>query len=313
MEQLRVNEFFENRRERLLLSAATGKMGLDRLILKRGVSRPGMALTGFTKTFNHSCIQVCGSAEIAYIRSATTEGARENIRIVLGMDIPCIIVSNDASIPRLLRTLAKNAGIPLFRSKLETSRLVYGLERFLNERFAPRTVLHGSLVDVHGVGLLLTGKSGIGKSEIALELLERGHRLVADDVVTVSMRDEGQLTGSGSELLKHYLELRGIGIVDIRSIFGLRAVRQEKRLEVEVCLEKWDSTQSYERLGMETSTTTHLGVEIPKMILPVFPGKSIAVIMEVIALNYILFESYGYRPADQLNERLINLMRKQTK
>ena len=142
--------------------------------------------------------------------------------------------------------------------------------------------------------------------------MERGHRLVSDDAVTVYRKSEGYLVGSGSELLKHYLELRGIGIVDIRSIFGLRAIRQEKKLEVEVRLERWNRRKHYERTGLDTKDTTYLGIKIPVIVLPIFPGKNITVILEVIALNYILYQTYGYRPAEKLNERLIKLMNEKT-
>jgi len=180
---------------------------------------------------------------------------------------------------------------------------------FLEDVFAPTKSVHGSLVDVYGVGLLFTGRSSIGKSETALDLVERGHRLVADDMVTIRRRPPKILIGSGNELLRHCMEIRGIGIIDVQSIFGIRAIRAFKRVEVEVNLRDWKKTENYERLGLEDMMTETLGVQIPLVAVPIFPGKNITVIAETIALNYLV-KAYGYHPAARFSENLIETIRR---
>jgi HPr kinase/phosphorylase len=186
---------------------------------------------------------------------------------------------------------------------------MHELIAFLEDAFSPTTTIHGTLVDVYGIGLLYTGSSGIGKSECALDLVERGHRLVADDIVTVRATPQGILMGSGSELLRHHMEIRGIGIIDVQSIFGIRGVRLMKRIEVEVRLEAWDEIEDYERLGLDEKSTTILGIEIPQVTVPIIPGKNLTVISEVVALNHLM-KVTGYNPAEEFNKRLVDLMAK---
>ena len=178
--------------------------------------------------------------------------------------------------------------------------------------FAPEISVHGSLVDVYGCGLLFTGRSAIGKSETALDLVERGHRLVADDVVTITRRHGDVLIGSGNQLLRHHMEIRGLGIIDVQAVFGIRAIRLQKRVEVEVNLAEWSSEEDYERVGLDERKTTHLGVEIPYVQVPITPGKNITVIAEVIALNYLVKVYGGYSPAERLNRHLIELMKRKS-
>jgi HPr kinase/phosphorylase len=305
---LKISQFYELNKDRFGMRYQTPAQESDRVIKGRGISRPGLAFTGFYTKFDYHKVQVCGAAETAYLKKIKPDEMARLCRKLGTYRIPCFIVTENRRLPRSFLTQAQKARVPVFTSSLGTEQLIYLLNNYLDFYFAKREIVHGTLVDVHGVGILLSGQSGIGKSEIALELLERGHRLVSDDAVTVYRKSEGFLVGSGSELLKHYLELRGIGIVDIRSIFGLRAIRQEKRLEVEVRLERWNRRRHYERVGLDSKDTTYLGITIPVITLPIFPGKNITVILEVIALNYILYQTYGYRPAEKLNERLIKLM-----
>ena len=313
MSPWKINKFFEKSRERLKLELLNPKLELTGTIQESGISRPGLALSGFFKEFNAKKVQVCGASEVSFLKHLKAGEMKMKMGKLFKYKIPCFIFSGGRQAPPAFVNVAQHAGVPILVSNLSTEQVILQLTDVMNEFFAPRQIVHGSLVDIHGVGILLTGKSGIGKSEIALELLERGHRLVGDDAVTLCRRSEGMLVGQGSELLKHYLELRGIGIVDIRSIFGLKAVRQEKRVEVEVKLERWNRKRNYERVGLETQKISYMGVSIPLTILPIFPGKSITVILEVIALNYILYQSYGYRPAEKLNERLINLMKERAR
>jgi HPr kinase/phosphorylase len=308
MNPLKINDFFQRNKEAFQLTPVNEGAGFDRLFSGKGISRPGLALAGFWDKFDDTAIQVCGAAEVAYLRKLPLAEVQHLCRKLAAAPLPGLIIAEGQKAPEALAAAAKEAKLPVFISKLPTEVLVMKLLAFLDACFAERTLVHGSFIDVNGVGILLTGKSGIGKSEIALELMERGHRLVGDDVVTVYRKSEGTLIGTGSELLKHYIELRGIGIVDIRGIYGLRAVRQEKRLEVEVRLERWNRHKHFERLGLDTVETSYLGVPIPLVTLPIFPGKNVAIILEVVALNYLLYQTYGYRPAEKLNERLIKLM-----
>jgi HPr kinase/phosphorylase len=195
---------------------------------------------------------------------------------------------------------------------LETTRLSYFLADFLDDQFAPQMTVHGSLVDVYGVGILLIGRSGIGKSEIALDLVERGHRLVADDVVMVTRKGEGILMGAGTDIVKHFMEIRGLGLIDVRSMFGIRAIRFQKRIEVVVELEDWRKDQEYTRTGLDGHTVPILEVEMPHVTLPIFPGKNVTVITEVISLNYLL-KHYGYDAAKEFAARLEGMIGRKKK
>jgi HPr kinase/phosphorylase len=206
--------------------------------------------------------------------------------------------------------LGASAGVPIIVSRLKTNDFYTRIKSWLEEEFAPTTTLHGSLADVFGVGLFFTGKSGIGKSECVLDLVERGHRLVADDLVIMTRRGNDLLIGRGHELQRHFMEIRGVGLIDIPAIFGIRAVRQQKRMEVVVHLEEWDQDAVVDRTGLDTETTTILGVELPKIKVFLNPGKNITVIAEVIAMNHLLRYS-GVNPAEAFNERLIGKIREQ--
>jgi len=199
--------------------------------------------------------------------------------------------------------LAKEKRVPIFSSPYNTTKLVYLLSDFLDDQFSQRITIHGSFVDVYGVGICFVGKSGIGKSEVALDLIERGHRLVGDDVIILTKKGEGILIGSGTEIAKHNMEIRGLGIIDVERIFGIRAIRYQKRLEILVELEVWDDKANYTRTGLDEKTTTISEIEIPYIKLPILPGKNITVISEVIALNYLL-KHYGYDAAEVFKKRL---------
>ena len=208
-------------------------------------------------------------------------------------------------------SLANQYEVPIFVSPYETTKLAYLVSDFLDDQFSPRLSIHGSFVDVYGVGMLFVGKSGIGKSEVALDLVERGHRLVADDVVILTKKGEGILMGSGTELVKHFMEIRGIGIIDIRSMFGVRAIRYQKRLEVIIELEIWDTESDYTRTGLDTDSINVMDVEMPLIKLPILPGKNITVVSEIIALNYLL-KHYGYDAAKVLQERITSKIQQKT-
>jgi HPr kinase/phosphorylase len=233
----------------------------------------------------------------------SSENRRAALKPVLSFDIPCIVVTDNNKVPPELVEIANQRAITIFRTPYTTTQFTHLLGEYLDEKFAPTTTVHGTLVDVFGIGVLFTGRSGIGKSEIALDLVERGARLVADDVVQISRKATGILIGQASEMLQYHVEIRGLGIIDVRSIFGIRSVRAQKRVEVEVHLEEWDNTEDYERIGVDENFTKILEVEIPYVKLPIFPGKNITVIAEVIAMSQLL-KIAGHHPAREFDERL---------
>lgn len=303
---LQVSELLK--RVELQLSSYTGDVGVSKQITNSELNRPGLALAGFTERFAHNRIQVLGETEIMYLASLSSETRLKSIETMLEFGVPCVIVAKAIPPPVELVTAATRLNTAVLGTTLSTVDFTHLLIEYLEPYFAPRTTVHGSLVDVYGIGLLFTGRSGIGKSETVLDLVERGHRLVADDVVTVYQMRRGVLIGTGNEVLQHHMEIRGIGIIDVTSMFGIRAIRIKKRVEVEVHLVEWDDKVDYERIGIEDKTKPILGVEIPFVMIPIVPGKNITVIAEVVALNYLL-KLVGQHPARELNRRLVDLMK----
>lgn len=287
-----------------------GTDGLDRQVTSADVSSPGLALAGFVARFASERIQVFGETEVTYLQSLEPAARRANLAQFFGFDIPCVFVTKGLGLPPEVAEEAMRARVAVLRSRLKTNEFYNRIKPWLEDHFAPRTTLHGSLADVYGVGLLFVGQSGIGKSECVLDLVERGHRIVADDLVLVRKKGTDILLGRGHELQRHYMEIRGVGLVDIPAIFGIRAVRQQKRIEVVVQLEEWRQEQSamVERTGLDGETTDILGVALPRITVPLNPGKNITVIAEVIAMHHLLKWS-GIDPAERFNARLINQMR----
>jgi HPr kinase/phosphorylase len=306
-QSITVQRFFSQNVKRLALVSANGLHDSEREIRDKNLHRPGLALAGYVGLFTFHRIQVFGNTEIRYMHSLSPAKRLNAFRTLLEFDIPCIVVTNGNQLDPPLLDATKQKGIPVFNTKLETTKAIYFMSDFLDDQFAPQTVIHGAFVDVYGIGVLFIGRSGIGKSEIALDLIERGHRLVADDVVMVTRKGEGILMGAGTSLVKHFMEVRGLGLIDIRSIFGVRAIRFQKRVEIIVQLEDWDETQDYSRTGLDTHDETILGVSIPYILLPIFPGKNVTVISEVIALNYLL-KHYGHDSAQEFANRLQHLL-----
>jgi len=307
MKNLTVEQFFEENKERLKLTSTAGRGSFKRLIVESNLHRPGLALTGFVDVFTFQRVQIIGNTENKYLIKLSDEERVKSIVNFFSFEIPCVIVTENNKPPAEFLSEAKKHKISIFQTPFTTTQLMHLLSEYLDDRFAPNITIHGSLVDVYGVGVMFTGRSGIGKSEIALDLVERGHRLVSDDVVNIARMAQGVLIGSASEMLQHHMEIRGVGIVDVQSIFGIRAIRMQKRLEVEVQLEEWDQSENYERTGIEEGITTILGVEIPLVKLPIFPGKNVTVIAEVVALQQLL-KINGINPAKRFNDRLINKM-----
>jgi len=300
---LTVEAFYKAHGEKLQLTLHTTSGCKERIIRAGDIHRPGLALAGFVARFAYKLIQILGNTETAYINQLPIEILDETLCKVLRFDIPCMIFTHGNAPPARLLEIAEARNICVFSTPLPTTETTQLIGSQLEETFAPHTYVHGTLVDVYGVGILLTGTSGIGKTEVALDLVKRGHRLVADDVVTISKRAGGLLIGRGNELLQHCMEIRGVGILDIQSVFGIRGIRKQKRVEVIVELKEWDANESYERLGLEDKYQQILGENLPLVQLAIYPGKSIAVIVEVIALNQML-KFYGYHPAKALEARL---------
>ncbi len=305
-----MRELFAQKHEALALEVLTGEEGLDRAITVPEVSSPGLVLAGFTARFVSKRLHALGETEIAFLESLSPDDRRNALETFLSYDLPCVFVTKGQKGPAQLLQLAKQRKIPVLRTRLKTAEFYRKIAPWLAEVFAPGTTVHGSLADVYGVGLLFTGRSGIGKSECVLDLVERGHRLVADDVVHVTQRGQDVLIGKSSEITRRHMEIRGVGLVDISTLFGIRAVRQQKRIEVVVELADWDSKRDIDRTGLDGRTTKILDVDLPHVVVPLNPGKNITVISEVVAMNHLLRYS-GIDAAQALNERLIRRMAEQ--
>lgn len=286
---LTVEELLALRGESLRLHAATGAdRALQRVIREPEISSPGLALAGYTERFAVGRIQLLGETEISYLRALEAVRRHEAVETLFHFDVPCVIVTKGLQLPGELVESAERHGVPVLVSDLKTAEFYRRINPFLNDHFAPQTHVHGSLADVYGVGLLFVGRSGIGKSECVLDLVERGHRLVADDVVRITRQGHDVLIGRGPDVARHHMEIRGIGIIDVRALFGIRAIRQQKRIEVMVQLVEWQQHESYDRTGLEADHTEILEVPIRRVTIPLNPGKNITVISEVVAMNHLL-------------------------
>jgi HPr kinase/phosphorylase len=305
---LRVRDLVTRKGAPLQLEALTGETGLDRAIPSAEASSPGLVLAGYTARFVGDRVHILGETEISYLASLEPEARRRSLEQFFAFDLPCVIITKGQAPPTELLELAVARGVPVIRTSLKTAEFYRRLKPFLDDGFAPTTSLHGSLADVYGVGLLFQGRSGIGKSECVLDLVERGHRLVADDMVQVTRRGVDILIGRGHELAQHHMEIRGIGLIDIKALFGIRAVRQQKRIEVVVQLADWDASREYDRTGLASEEKEILGVVLPQVTVPLNPGKNLTVICEIVAMNHLLRYS-GVDSARNFNDRLIRRMR----
>jgi len=308
--RITIEDLFRNKREALQLELLTPDGDLGRTVESPTISSPGLVLAGFTDRFLTGRIQVLGETEVRYLQSLDGERLQSTLEAFLALEMPALFVTKHLDVPQLLVKMAGARRIPVFRTALKTGELYRRLHPYLEDKFAPSTTLHGSLADVYGVGLLFVGRSGIGKSECVLDLVERGHRLVADDVVVITRRGIDVLIGRGHELQLHHMEIRGIGIVDIRALFGIRAIRQQKRIEVVVELTEWEKAAEVERTGLDGKSTTILEVDLPVVSVPLNPGKNITVISEVVAMNHLLRYS-GMDAAQTFNNRLLKRLAEQ--
>lgn len=288
MRELAIKELLATYGQHLRLELIAGAEGIERTINNSDIHRPGLALTGFVELFTLDQVQLLGNTEVEYLDSLSPSQRRQALKIMYQFDIPCVVSTARGRVSSELQALADACAVPLLKSGFNTTEFTHLIRFYLDEVFAPRVSVHGTLVDVSGVGLLFRGRSGIGKSEVALDLVERGHRLVADDVVIINRKLQGILVGCSSETLQDHIEIRGIGILDIKKMFGAWGIRRQKRVEVLVNLVDWDEKYAYERLGFEDSKVTILGVEVPEVFIPLFPGKNITVLAETIAMDYLL-------------------------
>ena len=307
-----VEQIYNARKRDLELTLLTSiEESVQKEVKTPELHRPGLALTGFFERFSNTRIQILGETELTYLNQLSPEKLEVVGAALFARDVPMVIVSKGLTPPLAFIKLADRCKTPIFSSRISTAQLASRLAAYLDHVFAPTINVHGSLVDVYGVGLLYTGKSGIGKSEIALDLVERGHRLVADDVVKITRVASDVIIGSGSELLGHHMEIRGVGIIDVEELFGIRSIRLQKRIEVEVHLAYWSEDMQYERLGIDESLTTILGVDIPYLDIPISPGKNITVISEVIAMNHML-KVYGENSAVEFTKKLQQRLSRQS-
>jgi HPr kinase/phosphorylase len=307
---LRPRDLLSRRGDPLQLESLTGEQGLDRPLPQQDVGSPGLVLAGYADRFVPNRIHVLGETEIGYLLSLGEDQLSQSLDYFLSFEPPCLFVTKGQDVPPRLLTIAREKGIPVLRSKLKTGEFYRRLKPILEDAFAPRTTLHGSLADVYGVGLLFTGRSGIGKSECVLDLVERGHRLVADDIVMVTRKGNDILIGQGHELAAHHMEIRGIGLIDVKALFGIRAVRAQKRIEVVVQLEDWEQARDADRTGLARQDATILEVKIPKVVVGLNPGKNLTVISEVVAMDHVQ-RMTGVDVATAFNDRLIKRMMEQ--
>lgn len=299
-----VIKILKDTQHRLHLELLAGEEGLAKKITIPRIQKPGLALTGDTTNLHPGRVQIFGKAEMNFLESLTAAERKRIIAEMSRVDIACIILTRSAEPPKPLLDACRASGIPLMRTKLLTSTFVNRASRFLEESLAASTCIHGVLLDVFGVGILLIGKSGIGKSECALDLVLRGHRLVADDIINIRKRPPSTLYGLGSEIIKHHMEIRGLGIINIRDLFGISAVRDRKVIEMVVELSEWDPTIEYDRLGLDENRHQILDVSLPLIQIPVRPGRNISAIIEVAARNYLL-KLGGHHSAREFQEKLM--------
>jgi HPr kinase/phosphorylase len=312
MKQVLLSKLYEDLEDRLRLEPLNDAVSFDITISGPDIGRPGLMLAGFGEGFPSERIQVFGKVEVLYLEHLEVGERLRAFERVLGEQVPCVIVTGGRRLPDALLERATRGHAPLLSTPLSATETVQCLYSYLLGELAPETSMHGTMVDVYGVGILITGRSGIGKSECALDLVERGHRLVADDLIRVIAMPPGILVARSTEPLQNFVEVRGVGLLDIGSTFGIRALRRQKRIEVNVHLTDWDKNVHPDRTGLEERVTEIMDVRVPCLSVPLVAGKNVGVIVEVIALNHIL-KTYGYDAAQVLNQKLIDRMKKDGK
>jgi len=298
-----ITELIEARGEAWSLTVLAGQVALGNTISLPRIQKPGLALAGYLPMIHPERVQVIGNTELGYLRTLAPAEARQAVDRVCSQRIACFVVTNGAAPPDYFVDIAARHDVPLITTSLSSSELIRKLTTWLEERLAPHALLHGTLVEVHGLGVLLFGKSGIGKSEAALDLVSRGHRLVADDVVEVRRTAAGKVLGCGAELIRHHMEIRGLGIINVQDLFGILATLREKDVQLVAEMIDWTVEDGTDRLGLEDATYDILGVTLAKVRIPIRPGRSIATIIEVAARNHVL-KGLGRHTAREFAARL---------
>jgi HPr kinase/phosphorylase len=306
-EPITVERFYTEQASHLQLKLVAGARGLKRVIREPTVNRPGLAFAGFTRYFAYKRMQVIGNAEAYFLKSLPPSERLEAYKKLFSFQIPCVVFSRNLKPDRYMIQVAEKADVPIFVCPLITMKFINLATLALEMLFAPRGTEIGSMVDILGVGVIIKGESGIGKSESVLALIERGYSLVADDITRVTLIDGREVVGTSAELTRNHMEVRGIGIINVAAMFGVRSIRQEKRVDLIVSLRGWNEVPDVDRLGMEQEFIKILGVDIPHMTIPVRPGRDLARLIEVAALQTKL-RATGHNPAKELNDRLISQM-----
>jgi len=299
---IRVRDLLAEEAAHLKLTAVAGRVGLDKEITVARIQKPGLSLAGFIEYIHPGRVQILGQSEITFLRGMESERRREILAQVCACGVTCFVITKDLDPTPELVEAADLFEIPLLRTAELSSATIDALMEYLEEKLAPRLTLHGVFLDVYGVGVLLLGESGVGKSECALDLVVRGHRLVSDDAVEFRRRG-GVLNGHGPDMTKYHMELRGLGIINIKDLFGVASVRERKDLDVVIRLDHWQEGKDYERLGLDEKSYDILGVKVPYIEMPVAPGRYLSVLIEVAARNHLLWQQ-GYVPSRDLADRL---------
>ena len=289
--------------EKFFLELKAGEAGIDRQVHTSDISRPGLEMAGYFNFYFSERVQLLGKTELSFFAELTEEERIDRMKKLCSENTPAIIVAHDMKIPIELERAAEKKGIPVLETDIPTTMFSGMLTNYLEGRLAPMTAVHGVLVDVYGIGILITGKSGVGKSETALELVKRGHRLIADDLVEIRQVAKNILIGNAPKLLEHMLEIRGVGIVDMMTLFGASAVKSDKRILIVIDLEVWEPEKTYDRLGIDDEKMKIMDSEVTKLTVPVRPGRNLSVIIEVAAMNYRM-KRLGVNAGEEFSRKL---------
>ena len=307
-----VKDLYQKHKEALSLSLVAGYKGLSRAIRLPEATRPGLSLAGYLKNYTNQRILVFGPMELSYLEDLDRAICVDRVRGVITAKTPALVVAGRGSVLAEIQALCEEESLPLFRTKMKSMEFLTRLSSVLNEEFSPSTTVHGTLVEAFGVGILIQGDSSVGKSEAALGLIERGHRLICDDLVEIRLREGLYLEGSGPELTRHLMEIRGIGIINVAHLYGAVCVRDEKRIDLVIKIEEWDDKRFYDRIGLDQQYSDILGLKVPYHILPVKPGRDVVLLIETIALNHRLKEM-GFHSAKDFNSKLLETIERKQK
>ncbi|OGL43336.1 MAG: hypothetical protein A2042_02305 [Candidatus Schekmanbacteria bacterium GWA2_38_11] len=309
---IRVKDLLNEMGKELQLSPLTGNLGIENTISDPQIQKPGLVLVGFLRHLHPSRVQIFGNSEISFFRTLSKKEQKKVIDDYFSSRISCLVISRVPRIPAIILESAEQRGISLIKSNLPSSDLISNITTYLENRLASTITIHGVFVEVFGVGVLILGKSGVGKSEIVLDLVVKGHRLVADDVVEIKKTSSKTLVGQSSLDIRYHMEIRGLGIINIKDLFGVTSIRSSKKIELVVELEEWRTSTEYDRLGLDEKVHKILGVKVQKIQMPVAPGRNMSMIIEVAARNHLL-KKMGYHSAEELNQKLLSKIREEAR